>query len=45
MVEGKMTLTVGALTWFGDKKPWVVFTIEDIVFNVDIEEYVRAKGI
>lgn len=44
-VEGNMTLTVGALTWFGDKKPWAVFTIEDIVFNVDIEEYMRAKGI
>lgn len=45
IVNGRPTLTVGALTWFGDKEPWAVFTIEDVVYNVDVSEYIREKGI
>ena len=43
--EERTILTVGALTWFGDKGPWAVFTVEEVVYNVDVEEYVRAKGL
>ena len=39
------TLTVGALTWLGDKGPWAVFTVEEVVYNVDVHEYVRQKGL
>ena len=38
-------LNVGALTWFGDKGPWAVFTVEEVVYNVDVREYVRKRGL
>lgn len=36
---------VGALTWFDDGTPWVTFTLEDVVYNVDIGEYIQGRGI
>lgn len=36
--------TVGTATWFDDGAPWAVFTVEDVVYNVDVQEYIRAKG-
>lgn len=35
----------GAVTWADDGRPWSVWTIEDIVYNVDVSEYVRARGV
>ena len=35
---------VGSATWINEGTPWAVFTVEDIVYNVDVSEYVRAKG-
>ena len=29
----------GAVTWFDQGRPWAVFTVEDIAFNVDVAEY------
>ena len=34
----------GAAIWMDDGKPWAVFTVEDVVFNADVSEYVRAMG-
>ncbi len=34
----------GAVIWMDDGKPWAVFHVEDIVYNVDVQEYIRAKG-
>lgn len=45
MLNGQLTNTVGAAIWMDDGKPWAVFTVEDIVFNVDVKEYVRQKGL
>jgi hypothetical protein len=42
--DGKPYLVNGAATWMDDGKPWAVFTVEDIVYNVNVREYVRAKG-
>ena len=36
--------TVGAVSWFTDGKPWAIFTVEDLVYNVDVQAYIRAKG-
>ena len=36
---------VGSAYWLGDSKPWAIFTVEEIVYNVDVEEYVRARGL
>ena len=35
----------GAATWMNDGKPWAVFMVEDIVYNVDVKDYVRASGL
>ncbi|MCU0509466.1 MAG: hypothetical protein MUC34_13945 [Anaerolineae bacterium] len=35
----------GSATWMDDGKPWAVFTLEDIVFNADVSEYLRARGL
>src|SRR5581483_1910705 len=43
-LNGQLTNTVGAAIWMDDGKPWAVFHVEDIRFNVDVEEYIRAKG-
>lgn len=44
-VEGYMVPTVGALTWFDEGTPWAVFNVEDVVYNVDVEDAIRSKGL
>jgi hypothetical protein len=34
----------GAVTWADEGTPWAVFTVEDLVINADISEYIRAVG-
>lgn len=43
-VDGNTTSVVGAATWFDEGTPWAVFTVEDIRYNVDVGEYIQAKG-
>jgi hypothetical protein len=43
-LNGQLTNITGAAIWMDDGKPWAVFTVEDIVFNVDVSQYIRAKG-
>lgn len=49
-LNGVMTNTVGAAIWMDDSpkdglsKPWAVFHVDDIRYNADVSEYVRAKG-
>ncbi|HJR79134.1 MAG TPA: DUF6544 family protein [Anaerolineales bacterium] len=33
-----------ALTWQDEGTPWAIFTVEELVYNVDVEEYIRTKG-
>lgn len=35
---------VGAATWLDQGKPWAVFTVEEVVYNVDVSEYIRQRG-
>lgn len=35
---------IGSATWLDQGKPWAVFTLEEIKYNVDITEYIRQKG-
>ena len=44
-LDGKPFDIRGAATWMNDGKPWAVFTVEDIVYNVDVKDYVRANGL
>jgi hypothetical protein len=43
-VQGNTTAVVSAATWFDEGTPWAVFTVEDLRTNVDIQEYIQAKG-
>jgi hypothetical protein len=44
-VDGHTTPVVSTATWFDEGTPWAVFTVEDIRYNVDVEDYIRAKGL
>jgi hypothetical protein len=49
--EGERTIgaagspAVGTATWLDQGKPWAYFEAEDIRYNVDVDEYVRARGL
>ena len=43
-INGYTLPTQGAVTWLDEGSPWAVFTIEEIVYNVEVDEYVRSKG-
>lgn len=43
-VDGHIIPKVGAVTWFDEGSPWAVFTVEDLRYNVDVDEYIQAKG-
>ncbi len=43
-LNGTTTLTIAAVTWFDEGAPWAVFTVEEVVYSVDVREYVRARG-
>jgi hypothetical protein len=44
-VNGVLMGAVGAAIWMDDGKPWAVFTLERVVYNADVNEYVQAKGL
>ncbi len=33
-----------ALTWLDQGKPWAVFTLEAVKYNVRVKEYILQKG-
>ena len=43
-IEGTKLSTVGSATWFDQGKPWAVFTLEEVKYNVDVSEYIRRPG-
>ena len=43
-LNGIPAATVGAVTWFDEGTPWAVFTVEELVYNADVSEYVRETG-
>jgi hypothetical protein len=43
-VSGSTIPAVSAVTWFDEGKPWFVLIVEDLVYNVDVQEYIRANG-
>lgn len=45
VIDGQLTNTAGAAIWMDDGKPWAVFHLDDIRFNVDVQDYVRQKGL
>jgi len=42
--HGVMIPSPAATTWLDEGTPWAVWTIEEVVYNVDVSEYIRASG-
>ena len=36
--------SLSTVTWQDEGTPWLVFEVEEIVYNVDVEEYIRSSG-
>ena len=43
-LDGMPFMKRGAVIWMDDGKPWLTMVVEDIACNVDVQEYIRAKG-
>jgi hypothetical protein len=43
-IEGTKLSAVGSVMWLDDGRPWAAFTMEDLVYNVDVSEYIRQRG-
>jgi hypothetical protein len=43
--HGILIPSIGAVTWMDEGTPWAVFTVEEVVYNAEVSEYVRASGI
>lgn len=43
-IAGTPLSAAGSAMWLDQGRPWAVFRLEDIVFNVDVRAYVRARG-
>jgi hypothetical protein len=43
-IEGTKLGSVGSATWMDQGKPWATFTLEEVNYNVDVNEYIRQRG-
>ncbi|MCC6179314.1 MAG: hypothetical protein IT305_28745 [Chloroflexi bacterium] len=43
-VSGYRLPAIISSTWLDDGRPWAVFTIEDVAYNVDVSRLIRASG-
>jgi hypothetical protein len=42
--RGVMIPSPAATTWLDEGTPWAVWTIEDVAYNMDVSEYIVARG-
>jgi hypothetical protein len=42
--HGVLIPSLSSVTWQDEGTPWLIIQLEEVVFNVDIEEYIRARG-
>ena len=43
-VKGQTVPVETAVTWSDEGSPWAVFRTEEVIYNADVQEYVRARG-
>lgn len=43
-LPGTRISSVGSATWQDQGKPWAIFTLDQIQTNVDVSDYIRARG-
>ncbi len=44
LFPGTKISAVGSATWLDQGSPWAYFTLEELVYNADVSEYIRARG-
>lgn len=44
-IEGMLIPQQAAVTWVWDGSPWLTVTAEEIVYNIDVSDYIRARGV
>jgi hypothetical protein len=43
-VDAQLMGVTGAVTWFDQRTPWTTLTVESVVLNSDVAEYVQQSG-
>jgi len=43
-IPGSKLSAVGSAIWLDQGKPWAFFSVEEIVYNLDVSEYIRRRG-
>lgn len=43
-IAGTSLSAVGSATWLDQGRPWAVFTLEDVIYNADVSDYIRQRG-
>ena len=43
-VAGTNISSTGSVMWLDQGKPWAVFNVEELIYNVDVSTYIRQKG-
>lgn len=43
-IEGTKISAAGSATWLDQGKPWAVFSMEEVDYNVDVSTYIQQKG-
>lgn len=43
-VDENLIPKTGAATWLDEGTPWAVFTVEEVVYNLDVSDYIHKTG-
>lgn len=43
--QGFLLPSRAAVTWMDEDTPWLIMEMEDVAFNVDVSDYIRAEGL
>lgn len=44
-MEGLLIPQQATVTWVWDGSPWLTIAVEEIVYNIDVSDYIRAEGV
>ena len=44
-INGQLLPKKMSATWLDESTPWLIFSAEEIIYNVDVEDYIHARGI
>ncbi|MAU00564.1 MAG: hypothetical protein CL608_25755 [Anaerolineaceae bacterium] len=42
--QGNLIPSRSAVTWADEGTPWLVIELDDVAYNVDVQDYIRAEG-